>query len=162
MELCSDEDTTDCCRTGSLNAAFTDDWSAGDFEEWSGGYLGRCEDKELGVRGGPRVRLSKASQECSLYWSVLWTVQAGEERLEVVELAVHAIEEECVTLMFGLFEVCYFHTSSYVPHPICRFPARQCGRRCSIVEASVSASRHHAPGTWSLVKVIGHFVTEGH
>ena len=120
MELCSDEDTTDCCRTGRLNAAFTDDWSAGDFEEWSGGYLGRCEDKELGVRGGPRVRLSKASQVCFPCCSVQWTVKAGEERLEVVELAVHAVEEECATIMFGLVEVCHLHTTtSYVvPHQI--------------------------------------------
>lgn len=59
MEICSDYDTTKCCKTPPLKSLLADDWSKGDTEKWGPRYFGACKDKKFKVKRGLRATLSK-------------------------------------------------------------------------------------------------------
>ena len=83
LEICSDAGP-DCCRTGVLDSALNNDWSALDKEEWGAAFLGECEDRVFSVSQGFSVKLSKE----------------GEDSLGVRELVIEAGREECASFMF--------------------------------------------------------------
>ena len=83
LEICSDAGP-DCCRTGVLDSALNNDWSARDTEEWGAAFLGECGEREFSVSQGFSVKMSKA----------------GEDSLGVRDLVIEAGREECSTFMF--------------------------------------------------------------
>ena len=83
LEICSDVGP-DCCRTGVLDSALNNDWSARDTEEWGAAFLAECGEREFAVSQGFSVKLSKV----------------GQDSLAVRELMIEAGREECSTFMF--------------------------------------------------------------
>lgn len=59
LQICSDYDKKDCCKTPALKSFFSDDWSSKDTETWKPSSLGPCKDQEFKVKNKLNVTLSK-------------------------------------------------------------------------------------------------------
>jgi len=98
VEICSDVDVTNCCKTGPLHSVFTDDWSKKDKEEWSGDFLGDCNNRKITVRHGIDLKIFKE----------------GSDRLDVTEVEVETADEDCSNFLSWEFNCQYKATEVFV------------------------------------------------
>jgi len=65
MQVCSDVDAKQCCKTPALKSLLSDDWSTGDRESWGESYFGDakkggCKNFKFQVKRGLSVTLLKS------------------------------------------------------------------------------------------------------
>ena len=84
VEICSDAEPHDCCQTGVLESLLSDDWSAGDTEQWPANFLGPCQNKVFNIHQGFQLKLSKE----------------GDDNLAVTDITIVAGKETCDSFWF--------------------------------------------------------------
>jgi len=66
LEICSSKSALNCCDTGKLSSAFSNDWSKNDKETWKNKDLGPCKTKSFDACKGFDVAVKKKSGKDSL------------------------------------------------------------------------------------------------
>ena len=68
MEICSDRNNKECCKTDALKSIISDDWSYGDTEIWKLSYFKPCKGKTFTVRISKNILNKKGAINDPLGW----------------------------------------------------------------------------------------------
>jgi len=99
MQVCSDVDAKQCCKTPALKSTLFDDWSRNDLEVWGESYFGskkgECKNFAFKVRRGLSVTLLKSGDSGLQVKSVDIRTKSKDKKIP------DQINFNCGTFLFG-------------------------------------------------------------
>jgi len=85
LQICSDYDTSQCCKTPVLSSLFSDDWSRNDTETWKGKSIGNCSTIPFKVQNQLLLTITKSGKSKLLVDHITIVAQSPDKKITELE-----------------------------------------------------------------------------